>query len=101
MSFLGGTPVTGPRSGILRWGTPILGWGTPWPGQDGGTPRQGTPSRPGMGYPPPLGYVMLRQVMPRAVRFLRFPAGGLSCFTIMFKAFMLYVPHRRTISDTA
>ena len=39
----------------------------------GGTPH---PRR----VPPPLGDRIYRQVMPRAVRLLRFPAGGLSCW---------------------
>ena len=86
------------------------GWGTPWPGQDGvppgqdrmGYPRKdkGTPKQDRMGYPQPRqrnppppphthtrtgwgtpqGQVMLGEVTPRAVRLLRFPAGGLSLF---------------------
>ena len=68
MSFLGGTPVTGLRS-LLGGGTPS--WGTPQPGQDGVPP-----ARDGI---PPARQVMLQHVMPRAVRLLRFPAGGLSC----------------------
>ena len=48
----GGTPVTGPRS--LPRSLPRQDWGTPHAGQ-----------------------VMLGQAMPRAVPFLRFPAGGL------------------------
>ena len=46
MSFVGGTPVTGP--GPFQGHTPGQRWGNPWPGQDGGTPGWGTP---GMAYP--------------------------------------------------
>ena len=48
MSFLGGTPVTHPRS--LPRGYPRTGCSTPWPGQDGlpsGQDRGGTPTRTG------------------------------------------------------
>ena len=69
------------------WGYPSPRWGYPSPRQ-GGYPSlgQGTPPQSGqdgvplsqvrMGYP--LGQVMLGQVMLRAVRLFRFPAGGLS-----------------------
>ena len=45
-----------------------LSWDTPPPSQD----RMGTLPRPGL--------IMLEHVTPRAVRLLRFPVGGLSCF---------------------
>ena len=41
--------------------------------------QDGVPSPwPGLGYPPPPP----RRVMPRAVRLLRFPTGGLSCYIL-------------------
>ena len=71
MPFLGGTPVPGrgrvPQScsGVPTMGYPSVrsGWGTPWLGQPP--------------LPPP------GQVMQRAVRLLRFPAGRLSCSYII------------------
>ena len=76
MSFLGSTPVTGPRS--QTGGT----WDRvpPWPGQDGIPPGQAT----------------LGQVMPRAVSPLRFPVGGLSsvkCFAGLWKCTEFFI-HR-------
>ena len=53
----GGAPASGRRYPSHRWGIPL--------------------SQVRMGYPPGQG--TLRQVMPRAVLLLRFPAGGLSC----------------------
>ena len=105
------TPVLGGTDGVppcQDWGTPPpparSGQGTPQPGL-GYTPCQGTlqsgqnsvpppPSqvrtgvpplaRSGWDIPPSPGHVTLEQVMPRAVRLLRFPAGGLSCFHAVF-----------------
>ena len=74
----GGTPVIGPRSGqgVPQWLVP---------GQDGGggTPRWGTPILEWISPAPQK--VMLGQVILRAVRLLRFPAGGPSCVSKMLK----------------
>ena len=85
MSFLGGTPVTGPRSlsqGVTQsqvgvpqsqaGGTPIRG--TPWPGQEEAPHQSGQD-----GVPPTLGQDTLGQIMPGTVWLLQFPVGGLSC----------------------
>ena len=101
-SLGGGTPVTIPRS--FPWGTPVQGrypvprmrypnlryGNNPVPqSQVGvsqsqmGVPLSGTPvlrSPARTGWVPP-GQAMLRQVTPRVVRLMRFPAGELSCFS--------------------
>ena len=52
MSFLGGTPVTGPRSLPRQGGTPVPGGGVPQ-SQVRGTPVLGYPW-PELGYPQPV-----------------------------------------------
>ena len=108
MSFLEGYPsdrsqvpswgYPSPRCGYSSGGYPNPSQGVPqslvevpqsWPGcSPGWVPP--APARSGWGTPlarsewgpPPPGQVTLEQVMPRAVRLLRFSAGGLSCFRV-------------------
>ena len=68
----GGTPVIGPRSlpgGYHRTGVPLVGTGVP-PSQNWGNPP-----------PPARTRVTFEQVTPKTVPLLRFPTGGLSCWT--------------------
>ena len=130
MSFLGlsnlhpfwGTPVTGPRS--LPWGVPQSqvggtpgAWGTPQPGPVAYSLARtgwGIPSQVRMGYPlsqdgvpspadqdglPPAQF-MLGQLMLRAVRILRFLAGGLSCKVIVFCSPFKFCMSRLTRADS-
>ena len=74
---LGGTPVTG------RGTSAITGWNTLI--QD----MMGYPlSKTGWGMPPSPGQVLLGQVTVRAVRLLRFPIGGWSCYEETSRMFL-------------
>ena len=96
---MGGTPIlpNGGTPSFPTWEYPIQDWmGVPPSGLDGGSPCQawmGIPPTPlgldggtlhqnldGVTPPPPLEWMALGQVMPRAVRLLRFPTGGLSYY---------------------
>ena len=72
------------RSQSQMGGAPILSKEGNLSFPTGGTPILLPPSQDLNTSPPPQAWIALGQVMPWAVRLLRFPAGGLSCSCELF-----------------